>query len=230
MRTITSGIIFSFIILVIMIACCGKKPEEVHRAPRTIVFFGDSVTFGYGVDTETESFYALIGKIMKSGIYGDVLTVNAGVSGEDTSEALGRISTDLAAHNPDIVVIAFGLNDCQNKTMTPGKFRENINKMIEAIPSQTEILLATSNSFMETGQPFRKDFNDLLEPYTKATRNIAREKGLTLIDVNDAWDDYLNKNKKNMESLYVDPTHPSAKGHRLIYATYMDVLRKLLMK
>jgi len=230
MRTTTLSILSGCIILVIMFSGCGKKPEMIRFAPRTVVFFGDSITFGYGVDTQTESFYALISKIMKAGLYGDVKTVNAGVSGDDTSEALERISTDVITHNPDIVVIAFGLNDCQNNSMTTRKFRENTNAMIAALPSKTEVILATSNTFLDTGRSLWKDLNGSLEPYMEEVRNIAREKGIRLIDVNDAWKEHLTKDQRHMETLYFDPTHPSAKGHRIIYETYMDVLRRVLMK
>ena len=230
MKMICPGILLGCIILVTVISGCGKRPEKVSAPPVTIVFFGDSITFGYGVDTETESFFSRINRIMQTGMYGDVRVVNAGVSGDDTSEAIRRVTTDVTALNPDIVIIAFGLNDCQNKSMTPAKFRENINNMIAAMPSKTRVILATSNSFLETGQSLWMDFNEALEPYMEEVRATARDRNLPIIDVNSAWKEHLRQDQRHMETFYIDPTHPSAKGHGLIYEAYMNVLRRTLMK
>ncbi|MFC1692383.1 SGNH/GDSL hydrolase family protein [Candidatus Latescibacterota bacterium] len=209
---------------------CARKPEVVRRAPVSIVFFGDSVTYGYGVDTKSESFYARIHNIMKSGIYGDVITYNAGVSGDDTSEALNRMSTDVIAHDPDIVIIAFGLNDCLNKTITLDIFGANIHSMIAAVPAKTKIILATSNTFLDAGQSDIRYNNDSIEVFMKEIKKIAQEKELVLIDVHKAWKRQIQQDSRHMESMYVDPGHPSAKGHELIYNTYMNVLRRQLIK
>ena len=229
MKTISFAILLSFLLEIIIFIGCGKKPE-IERSSKTIVFFGDSVTYGYGIDTETESFFARIDKIMKSGIYGNVKAINAGINGDDTNEALQRLSTDVLVHKPDIVVIAFGLNDCQNKSMTTEKFSNNINLMLDVIPKNTEVILATSNTFMETGQSLWRNLNSTFSPYMKEIMKIASERRLSLIDVNAAWQNHLQMNPRTIESMYIDSTHPSAKGHRLIYKTYMDVLRKKLMK
>ena len=207
-----------------------EKTREDGKTAANYRVFGDSVVYGHGVDAETESFYSRIANIMKSGIYGDVKTVNAGMSGDDTSEALRRVTTDVTAHNPDIVIIAFGLNDCMNRTMTTENFRHNIENMIAAMPSKTQVILATSNSFLETGRSAWEDLNDSLDPFMMEIRAIARDRALTLIDVHDAWKDQLKQDQRHIESYYIDPTHPSAKGHGVIYEVYMNALRRILMK
>lgn len=231
MKSLFTSFIFGGIIMIAVFTGCGKKPEKLSTPrPVTIIFFGDSVTYGYGVDTETESFFARINKIMQTGLYGDVVVMNAGVSGDDTSEALRRVTIDVTAHNPDYVVIAFGLNDCQNTSMTPQVFRKNINNMLALAPMKTRIILATSNTFLDTGQSIRKNMNDVLDIYMEELRKISREEKLTLIDVNTAWKNQIRQDQRHMESLYNDPTHPSPAGHKLIYETYMDVLRRELVK
>jgi len=229
MKTIPGLITVMIALASVVSTSCGRKPETVREEKKTtIVFFGDSVTNGYGVDEETESFYARIAKIMVSGMYGNVTTVNAGVNGDDTSEALRRVTRDVTSHNPDYVVIAFGLNDCQNRSITPEMYQRNIANMIAAMPGKTRVILATSNSFLETGQSLWKDLNDSLEPYMDSLRSLARERDLTLIDVHTAWENQLRQDQRHMETLYVDPTHPSAQGHRLIYEVYMNTLRRIL--
>jgi len=213
---------------IVMLSGCGKKPEITIPAKK-IVFFGDSVTYGYGVNNTRESFYSRIDYVMKAGVYGDIVTVNAGVSGDDTSEALDRVK-DVALNNPDILVIAFGLNDCQADQVNPAEFRKNLIKLISFFPRDIKILLATSNTFMETGQPLWKDLNNALDLYMDEVKTLAKERNYPLIDVQSAWKDHLRQDSRNLESMYADPTHPSAKGHELLFETYMNVLRKIIME
>ncbi|MCE5251004.1 SGNH/GDSL hydrolase family protein [bacterium] len=207
---------------------CGRKSVKKVE-PLRIVFFGDSVTYGYGVNDKTESFFARINSVMKKGVYVNVEPFNAGVNGDDTFEAITRIDS-VKALDPDIVIIAFGLNDCQVSRITPGQFRDNLIRICDSFPPETRIVLATSNSFMETGQPLWKELNSTLDIYMDEIRSIARERGYILIDVHAAWKEYLRHDSRNTETMYVDPTHPSAKGHRLIYETYMNGLRKLFVR
>ena len=207
---------------------CGKK-VEVKEMHTTIVFLGDSITFGYGLDDPSKSFYGRIDAIMKAGIYDNVRTINAGVNGDDTGEALARIA-NVRAHDPDIVVIAFGLNDCQNVRITLLKFRQNLIRIIMALPKKTRVILATSNSFMDTGQEQWKELNASLDDYMDEVRKLSREKGYSLIDVHSVWKKQLRTDSRHIETLYVDPTHPSELGHKLLFETYMDVLRKMIVQ
>jgi len=207
---------------------CGKK-VEVKQKPLIIVFFGDSVTYGYGLSNPSESFFGRIQNIINAGVYENVRIINAGVSGDDTDEAFTRISS-VKAFDPDIVIFAFGLNDCQNQHLDPSRFRQNILRMINTFPPKTRIVLATSNTFMETGQDIWKKLNLSLVVYMDELRSIARNRGYLLVDVHKVWKEQLHLDSRLLESLYVDPTHPSAKGHQLIYETYMDVLRKLMIR
>ena len=206
---------------------CGKKPE-MKKTHLNIVFYGDSVTNGYGIKDTSRSFYGRIEAIMKAGVYDDVTTYNAGVNGDDTSEASARI-VEVKALKPDIVVIAFGLNDCQNERITLQDFRQNLLRMSYSFPSETRIVYATSNTFMDTGQELLKKLNKSLDLYMEEMRKIAREKDYPLIDIHEAWKKQIRYDSRHIESLYIDPSHPSEKGHDLFFRMYMDVLRKLIV-
>ena len=134
-------ILFALMIAVVFSGCAQKA--EVRKISKRIVFFGDSVTNGYGVDTQKESFFARIDNIMKAGVYDDAMAINAGVNGENTNGALERIK-DVVAQQPDILVVAFGLNDCQTDSINPEQFRKNLVKLISFFPRDTRIVLATS--------------------------------------------------------------------------------------
>lgn len=75
---------------------------------RTILFYGDSLTAGYGLSTE-EAFPALVGKkLNQSGKACKV--VNAGLSGETSAGGLSRI--DWVIRQPiDLLILELGAND-----------------------------------------------------------------------------------------------------------------------
>jgi lysophospholipase L1-like esterase len=208
---------------------CGKKGAMKPEKLLTIVFFGDSVIYGYGLADQSESFVGRIESIVEAGVYDDINIVNAGVVGDDTNEAFGRL-TEVKEYRPDIIVFAFGLNDCQNARIDTLRFRQNLLRMIAALRPETKIVLATSNSFMETGQDIWKRLNDSLDEYMDVVRAISRERDYPLIDVHYEWNDLLRRDTFALESMYIDPTHPSAKGHKLIFETYMNVLRKMFVR
>src|SRR5688572_17169030 len=89
-----------FIVLSLILQTTGN--------PKVILFFGDSLTAGYGLSTE-EAFPALIEqKLVANGRKSKV--INAGLSGETTAGGLSRIEWVL--RQPiDIFVLELGAND-----------------------------------------------------------------------------------------------------------------------
>src|SRR5688572_9222236 len=76
--------------------------------PKTILFFGDSLTAGYGLSPE-EAFPALVEKSLnKKGKA--VKVTNAGLSGETSAGGLSRIDWILRAPI-DVFVLELGAND-----------------------------------------------------------------------------------------------------------------------
>ncbi len=205
---------------------CMHRPDKTAK-PVTITFFGDSVTYGYGVDRTSESFYSLLVKDLATGKYGPATAINAGKSGDDTADAFRRIGA-VNLGRPDIVVIALGLNDCQTKDITPAVYRENIKRLISALTPGTRVVIATSNTFLETGEPIWTRLNAAFAPYMAEAEKIARENRYPLIDVHAEWVKALAANPDDARSLYADPTHPSATGHRLIHDVYLKSLEKIL--
>ena len=77
----------------------------------TVVFFGDSLTAGYGLaDPDADAYPALVGaRLDAAGIPATV--VNAGSSGETTAGGLRRVDWILDRTPPDVFVLALGGND-----------------------------------------------------------------------------------------------------------------------
>ena len=93
----------------------------------TILFLGDSLTAGLGVQQE-QAYPALIQeKIREKNLPFDV--INAGVSGDTTAGGLARLDWVLQK-KIDVLVLALGANDglartagCANESQSPGHYR-----------------------------------------------------------------------------------------------------------
>lgn len=181
---------------------------------QTILFFGDSITAGYGL-TEDEAFPAIIQqKIDSLGLNYNV--VNSGLSGETTAGGLRRIDWVLQQH-VDIFVLELGGNDGL-RGIDPENSKQNlqgiINKVSETYPD-VKIILTGMEAPPNMGQT-----------YTSKFRNIYQE----LSSVNDV--EYmpfiLEGVAGNPELNQPDGIHPTAEGHRVVAEDLWNFLRPML--
>lgn len=76
---------------------------------KTILVWGDSLSAAYGFDKDLGWPTLLAEKLQAEGL--GYRVVNGSVSGETTVGGLARLPRALAAHSPDIVLLALGAND-----------------------------------------------------------------------------------------------------------------------
>lgn len=127
---------FSVLLLCLLLPALGA--EEVRK---NMVFIGDSLTAGYGLDPD-EAYPALIQKkIDSAGLAWRV--VNAGISGDTTAGGLRRL--DWILRQPvNLLVIELGANDGL-RGIAPEVTRDNLKKLIERVRARgpaTTIVLA----------------------------------------------------------------------------------------
>lgn len=86
-----------------------------EHGPITIVAFGDSVTHGAvgagEINYETVYWNRLKQKINAYRNYVPVNVINAGIGGITANASLERMDKQVLAHNPDLIIVCFGLND-----------------------------------------------------------------------------------------------------------------------
>jgi acyl-CoA thioesterase-1 len=184
--------------------------------PRTLVFFGDSLTAGYGLaDPTSQAYPALIQeKIDEAGLPWRV--VNAGLSGETTSAGLRRV--DWILRQPvDIFVLALGANDGL-RGIDPSLSRENLEKIVERVRAKNpkvKIVLAGMQMPPAMGPEFSREFGRMFP-------EVAEKTDATLVP-------FLLEGVGGRADLnQPDRIHPTAKGHVLIAETVWKVLRPLL--
>lgn len=184
--------------------------------PRTIIFFGDSLTAGYGLnDPTTEAYPALIQEKLAAEKPG-WRAVNAGLSGETTSGGLRRV--DWILRQPvDIFVLALGGNDGL-RGIDPAVSRANLEKIIERVRAKNpavKLVLAGMQMPTAMGADFARQFEQMYPEI--AAKNDAVLLPFLLEGVGGRPD--LNQ---------ADRIHPTARGHALVAETVWKVLRPLL--
>ena len=112
-----------FLLLVLVVSACGEKPSEPIPSGSAILAFGDSLTFGKGVNKQY-SYPSVLSKISGYKV------INAGVSGEKTQQGLVRLKRTLEQYQPSLLILLEGGNDIlQNVDLK--KTKQNLSKMIE---------------------------------------------------------------------------------------------------
>jgi acyl-CoA thioesterase I len=182
--------------------------------PKIILFLGDSITAGYGLDP-SQAYPALIQEKIDAKRW-QFKVVNAGQSGDTSAGGLSRM--DWLLRSPvDVLVLALGVNDGLR-----GLPVETTKKNLQAIIDRTrakypaaKIVLAgmmvPPNMGRDYGQKFEAIFRDV------AKKNQAALIPFVLEGVGGVRDLNLS-----------DGIHPSAKGQEIVAANVWKVLEPVL--
>ena len=199
-------------------ATTARTPAALPPAApgkKRLLFFGNSLTAGYGVEPD-QAFPALVGDKIDSLALGYEV-VNAGLSGETTAGGRSRVGWILR-QPVDIFVLELGGNDgLRGLPLTDT--RRNLLAIIDTVRRRSpgaQIVLAGMQIPPNLGASYASDFKALY-------KEIAKEKGLVLIPFlleGVGGDRRLNQ---------PDGIHPTPTGHRIVARTVWAVLRPLLV-
>lgn len=95
---------------------CGLEiPYERTPSVPRILYLGDSVTFGYQLESYRQSFPYKIEELLEDRLDGGVETVNAGVGGYSPWQHHEFLASEGMRYKPDLVVVGLVLNDVTEK-------------------------------------------------------------------------------------------------------------------
>ena len=171
-------------------------------ATQKVVFLGDSITAGYGLDPD-QAYPALLEKRFRENALPHVVR-NAGVSGDTTSGGLRRVDWALS-QGADLLVIALGGNDGL-RGVPPAQTKENLRGIIrKARKSQPGIEILVAG--MQMPESMGKEYT---ERFAKIFPEVAKEESVGLIP-------FLLEGVAGSAALnQPDRIHPNAEGQKVI--------------
>lgn len=179
---------------------------------RAVVFFGDSLSAGYGLDPE-EAYPALLGeRLREAGLTFDV--VNAGVSGETTAAGLRR-SAWILRRPVAVFVLALGGNDGL-RGIPVDETERNLQAIIDTVrrtQPEARIILAGMQAPPNMGPDFTGAFRAIYPRLVERNPDLAGFVPFLLEGV--AGVPELNQ---------ADGIHPTAEGQRRIADLVWPVL------
>jgi acyl-CoA thioesterase-1 len=212
----------------LLLSCGGSKEasetsQDSVKTPagagdvkkKTILFFGNSLTAGYGLDDPSQSFSGLIQQRIDSlGL--DYKVVNAGVSGETTSGGNSRVAWILKSPL-DVFVLELGGNDGL-RGIPVAETRKNLQSIIDQVkvkyPS-AKIVLAGMQMPPSMGNQYTTEFRTLY-------KELANKNDIALIPF--LLDGVGGEMKLNQK----DGIHPTAEGHKIVAENVWKVLKDVL--
>jgi acyl-CoA thioesterase-1 len=181
---------------------------------KTILFFGDSLTAGYGLSPDI-AFPALVEKEF-SKEKKHVKVINAGLSGETTAGGLSRI--DWVLRQPiDVFVLELGANDGL-RGLPIEQTKKNLQSIIDRVKikyPKAKIVLAGMMVPPNMGKSYSDEFKKIYP--SMANTNKASLIPFLLEGV--AGNEKLNQ---------ADGIHPNAEGHRIVAKNLVTFLRPFL--
>jgi len=181
---------------------------------KTILFFGDSLTAGYGLSPEI-AFPALVEKeLIKENK--KVKVINAGLSGETSAGGLSRI--DWTLRQPvDVFVLELGANDGL-RGLPIEQTEKNLQAIIDKVKSKypkVKIVLAGMMVPPNMGKSYSDEFKRIYPTMAQKNKTIL----IPFLLEGVAGNEKLNQ---------ADGIHPNAEGHRIVANNLIAFLRPLI--
>ena len=218
-----------FLVVCMFIISCGENAQPgqakgkdsvqtdemvVKDTVKTIVFFGNSITAGYGLEM-SEAFPALIQRKIDS-LALPYKVVNAGVSGETSSVGDGRI--DRVLRQPvDVFVLELGGNDGL-RGIPVTETRKNLQSIIDKVKAKNpavKIIIAGMQIPPNMGKQYTGEFRSMYP-------ELAKKNDIALIPF--LLEGVGGEAKFNQD----DGIHPTAEGQKILAQNVWEVLKGML--
>ncbi len=201
----------------------------IFSAKQRILFDGDSITdagrdrndfhsYGYG-------YVALVIEHLQANHANlELQFLNRGVGGDTTRNMLMRFDRDIAAHEPDWVSVAIGVNDVwrffdpePNDAVLLDEFEANYRKLLEPLHQKAGLILVSPFLI----EPNRNDpFRARVDQYSAVVKRLALEFGALFVPFQEAFD----ASSLEPSAFSDDRVHPNETGSQLMAATFLRAI------
>ena len=201
----------------------------IEEGPITIVAFGDSVTHGAlavgEINYETVYWNRLKQRINALRNYVPVNVINAGIGGITAKKSLDRMERQVLKHEPDLVIVCFGLNDVNGSLED---YLDSLRIIFErSLKSGAEVIFMTPNMLntyvADDTAPQHVEYTHKTAAYQNEGRMdryiseavaLANGMGVPVCDCYAKWKE-LSKTEDTTRLLVNRINHPTAEMHEL---------------
>lgn len=215
-----------------------RKGLETH-GPITIVAFGDSVTHGAvtggEINYETVYWNRLRQKLNAARNYIPVNVINAGIGGITAKASLARMDSQVLKHEPDLIIVCFGLNDVNGsfEDFTESLreiFRKGLDSGAEVIYLSPNMLNTyvgegTEERYLEYAEKTARMQNEgRMDRYIGGAIALANEMGVTVCDAYGEWKRLAESGADTTMMLANRINHPTKEMHALFADLLFDAV------
>ncbi len=178
-----------------------------------VAFLGDSIT--QGGNSAPGGYLHLVAYGLKaSGI--TISMVPAGISGHKSNQMLARVDTDVLAKKPQWMLLSCGVNDVWHgaRGVSLEEYKTNIAEIVrKAQDAGVKVMILTSTMIREDQE---NPENQKLIAYNDYLRELAKEKGCLLADLNQDMQAAVEKAKTTGERITSDGVHMAFGGNKMM--------------
>jgi acyl-CoA thioesterase I len=190
-------------------------PAPAPQPMKNILFFGNSLTAGYGL-SPSEAYPALIQERIDS-LNLPYRAINAGLSGETSAGGKNRVDWLLQQQPIDVFVLELGANDGL-RGIAPAETKKNLQAIIDKVRArypEAEIVLAGMEVPPSMGGQFANEFRVIF-------RELVQENNIHFVPF--LLEGVAGERQLNLP----DGVHPTAEGHKIMTETVWNVLKDVL--
>ena len=230
----------------------AKASSNINNPPVTIAFLGDSVTQGcfelyvkpsntmatvFDKNNVYHNYIAKIFTVLYPTVPVNIL--NAGISGTTAAIGLERLERDVLTHNPDLVVVCFGLNDARAGEAGINEYSAAIDGIIKKLTDAgKEVIFMTPNMLntdisphikekliLETAEELMEIQNSgLMDKYMAAAKGVCEKYGVKVCDCYEKWKQLYACGVNVTELLSNKVNHPAREMHWLFAIMLVDTM------
>lgn len=200
--------------LLLTTALRAQEPNGTPAAKKTVVFLGDSLSAGSGVQPQ-QAFPAIVSdKIRERGLPYEV--VNAGVGGDTTAGGLRRLDW-LLQRKVDVLVVELGGNDGL-RGLPVQNIKSNLQAMIDKAKAKypdVQIVIAGMQMPPNVGAKYAEDFKQVFF-------EVAKQNNVAMIP-------FLLEGVGGLREFnQPDLIHPNPIGHKMVADVVWKTIEPLL--
>ncbi len=182
----------------------------------TVVAFGDSITHG-GEASAPELIYwqRWAADLRKKYPRARIEAINGATGGDTTTRGLQRLQAKVIDAKPDLVLVAFGMNDHNRRGVPLPDFERQLHELVARIRAGTTAEIVLLSTFPPNPRWIHS--SQRMADYAAATARVATATGCAYADVFGNWQ-ALTVRKRPEDLLANNINHPNDFGHGVYYA------------